>query len=198
MITKEELGKRIRRVRKERGLTLKQLEVTSGFSATHISEIERGKTSPTIGALIHIARALGKEASFFLEEEQLSEVAVVRREERPPLPVDEARVKGEYLTPGIPGGRLNAYMIHLEPNHRGEVIYSPHDGEEALYVLAGSLRYRVGDQVFQLHAGDTIHYPCVHPHGFETVGEEGARVLFTSTKRLRKNRSSSGATARLL
>ena len=50
MITKEDLGNRIRLVRKQRAYTLKDLERVSGFSATHISEIERGKTLPTIGA----------------------------------------------------------------------------------------------------------------------------------------------------
>ena len=63
MMTKEQLGTRIRSVRKERGLTLKELERVSGFSATHISEIERGKTSPTIGALVRISNALGKDTS---------------------------------------------------------------------------------------------------------------------------------------
>ena len=51
MLSKADLGSRLRDVRKTQSLTLKQLERTSGFSATHISEIERGKTSPTIGAI---------------------------------------------------------------------------------------------------------------------------------------------------
>ena len=51
------LGRRIRRIRQEKSLTLKQIEAKVGVSATHISEIERGKTSPTIGALEKIAAA---------------------------------------------------------------------------------------------------------------------------------------------
>ncbi len=104
MITKEDLGNRIRLVRKQRTFTLKDLERVSGFSATHISEIERGKTSPTIGALVKIAKALGKETSYFLEEEQLSEIAVVRRNERQALPEEMVKVHGEYLTPEYRAG----------------------------------------------------------------------------------------------
>jgi len=193
MLSKTDLGERIRAVRKQRRLTLKELESASGFSATHISEIERGKTSPTIGALVRIAQALGKEPSYFLEEEQLSEVALVRRDDRKALP-EEASVTGEYLTPGIPGGRLNAYLIRVEPGRSRDFTYSAHAGEEAAYVLAGSVEFLVGNESHQLAGGDAIHYPSDRPHGFRNSGTETAQILFVSTKRLRKNGSSSGNT----
>jgi len=50
MPTKEEVGQRVRLARFRRDMTLKEVANRSGMSATHISEIERGKTSPTIGA----------------------------------------------------------------------------------------------------------------------------------------------------
>ncbi|MCK4915882.1 MAG: helix-turn-helix transcriptional regulator, partial [Candidatus Eisenbacteria sp.] len=46
MPTKEEVGQRVRLARFRRDLTLKEVAIRSGMSATHISEIERGKTSP--------------------------------------------------------------------------------------------------------------------------------------------------------
>ncbi len=196
MISKQNLGSRIREVRKGRRLTLKELERISGFSATHISEIERGKTSPTIGALMRIAGALGKETSYFLEEEDLSEVAITRAGERQPLPEDEARVKGEYLTPGITGGRLNAYMLDLDPGDSREIEYDGHGGEEGVYVLAGRVRYRVGDREYTMSEGDALHYPADRPHGMQNVGEGPAKLLMVSTKRVRRGRSSNGATGR--
>ena len=197
MMTKEQLGTRIRLVRKERGLTLKELERISGFSATHISEIERGKTSPTIGALIRISHALGKDTSFFLEEEQLNEVAVVRRDERKALPEEVAKVRGEYLTPGIPGGRLNSYMIYLEPNDKRDILYSPHAGEEGLLLVSGEVEVKVGERVFEMRSGDTLHYPSDRVHGFRNLGEQEATMILVSTKRLREKDSSSGTTGRV-
>lgn len=198
MITKENLGTRIRAVRKDRGLTLKELERISGFSATHISEIERGKTSPTIGALVKIANALKKDASFFLEEEQLSEVAITRRDERPPLPEDVAKARGEYLTPGIPGGRLNAYMIYLNPGDEQDIQYPPHAGEEGVFVIEGQVEFSVGERRFLMNSGDAIHYPSDRIHGFRNVGTAVAHLLLVSTKRVRKGYSSSGTTGRVL
>ena len=40
----EELGRRIRKLRIERRMTLKQVELAASLSATHLSEIERGRT----------------------------------------------------------------------------------------------------------------------------------------------------------
>ena len=59
MLDKAELGSRIKKTREAKHLTLKSIEASAGISATHISEIERGKTSPTLGALLRIAGALG-------------------------------------------------------------------------------------------------------------------------------------------
>jgi transcriptional regulator with XRE-family HTH domain len=197
MITKEDLGNRIRLVRKQRAYTLKDLERVSGFSATHISEIERGKTSPTIGALVKIAKALGKETSYFLEEEQLSEIAVVRRNERQALPEEAVKVHGEYLTPGIPGGRLNAYLIYLDPGEIKDVSYPAHSGEEGIYVVSGLIEVMVGDRVFRLESGDSVHYPANSEHGFRNAGKDRAEMIFMSTKRVGKNSSSSGTTGRV-
>ena len=52
-----EVGRRIKQYRQKYNLTLKEIEARVNVSATHVSEIERGKTSPTIGALSRIAQA---------------------------------------------------------------------------------------------------------------------------------------------
>ena len=79
MITKEALGKRVRDVRTRGKMTLKIVEGRSGLSSTHISEIERGMTSPTIGALIRIAHALGKETiAEYVESRETLELLQLR------------------------------------------------------------------------------------------------------------------------
>lgn len=198
MISKEDLGARIRGVRKERGLTLKELEAASGFSATHISEIERGKTSPTVGALLRIARALEKDPSYFLEEEQLSEVAVTRQDRRPPLPEERTQARGEYLSPGIPGGRLNAYLLRLDPGEDGTVVYDAHPGEEAIYVLEGKVEVTLGDRQLTAGPGDTVHYAADRSHGFRNAGASPVQLLLISTRHVGRTRSTSGTTGRLV
>jgi transcriptional regulator with XRE-family HTH domain len=62
-----ELGRRVKHFRLQKGMTLKEIEAKVGVSATHVSEVERGKTSPTVGALCKIAAALGVNASYLID-----------------------------------------------------------------------------------------------------------------------------------
>src|SRR5258706_1603277 len=80
--TPAELGRRIKLLRISRGLTLKDLEERGGISATHVSEIERGKASPTVGALGRIARALDLRPATLVQPRMLPQVTVARPDER--------------------------------------------------------------------------------------------------------------------
>src|SRR5687768_16262021 len=104
---KGEIGRHLRAVRRERGLTLRQVAAAAHLSATHISEMERGHTTPTVGALLKVAQALGKEPHFFLETERLPEVSIVRAADSPRTQATAvAGVVAALLTHGIPGSRL--------------------------------------------------------------------------------------------
>ena len=87
MIDNTVIGERLRECRKRQRLTLKAIENLAGVSATHISEIERGKTSPTIGALSKIAHALGKDITFFVEDEPLADICNLKQEDMQALPL---------------------------------------------------------------------------------------------------------------
>lgn len=182
MISKVELGRRIREARLQKGMTLKQLDQLSGFSATHISEIERGKTSPTIGALVRVASALGKEPSYFIEEEALPEIAMTSRDQREPLP--HGFGPGDSLTPGIPGGRLRAYLFRLVPGDP-PLVLPRLDGEEGGYVTGGAVRAVVAGKSYELTEGDAIHYASDEPRNFQAAGDDPAEFILITTWKLK-------------
>src|SRR5437870_11388326 len=82
--TPAELGRRIRMLRISAGLTLKDLEKRGHISATHVSEIERGRASPTVGALARIASALGVRPVMLVEPLVLPQASVMHSAERAP------------------------------------------------------------------------------------------------------------------
>ena len=53
------VGRNVKRVRQERGLTQEQLAELSGFSQQYISGLERGRRNPTIVSIYELATALG-------------------------------------------------------------------------------------------------------------------------------------------
>ena len=179
----QELGQRIKRVRKARGMTLKDVEGSSKVSATHISEIERGKTSPTVGALSRIAGALGKDTSFFLESRNLEEVSRIRFEERERSPL--ATTSGYYqpLTQGIPGGHLQIYKIHLDSDSELFFSNSRSAGEVTVLCERGKLNFVSGGEEYRINEGDSLHFTEAKEHRLMNQGKEGADFVFVSTRR---------------
>ena len=81
------LAERVRRLRRDRGWTLKELAQLSGVSAGMLSEVERGTKNPTVRLAYDIARAFGCSISELLEGPSspglLEDPAGVRRSSHP-------------------------------------------------------------------------------------------------------------------
>lgn len=52
-------GARLRKLRRERGMTQEELAERSGYHPTHVANIERGRNLPSLEAVFRLARALG-------------------------------------------------------------------------------------------------------------------------------------------
>lgn len=153
------VGARIRALRIRHGLTLKDVEARSGFSATHVSEIERGRTSPTIPVLVGIADALGVDPNALLADHQRGTTVVGRRALSQDPPASGARRVP--LTESIAGGRLRpeivlvaAHDVAEVPLHGGELAGLVQDGKAELEASGETVRLGVGDG-FQL-AGEVV------------------------------------------
>ena len=53
------VGRNVKRIRQEKGLTQEQLAELSGFSQQYLSGLEQGRRNPTIVSLYELATALG-------------------------------------------------------------------------------------------------------------------------------------------
>ena len=184
-----DVGSRIKRVRGEQGLTLKALEALAGVSAAHLSEIERGTASPTLGSLSRIARALSKTPAFFLENDELGEWSRVGVKDRVREVVGKKGARRdaaalERLTTGIPGGSLQVRRVELPPASGYRAERHAHGGYEAIVVQSGRVRVGVGDASHELHAGDAIRFDASLSHGYANASDgEAAVLIWVATKR---------------
>ena len=183
MLDKAELGKRIKKVRESKHFTLKNIEAKAGISATHISEIERGKTSPTLGALMKISKALGKDAAYFIEEEELNDVSLVTLEDRVVEKLGGAGTM-ERLTTSIPGGKLQARLIKLDPGKMLDDHPHSHFGNEAALIMSGKVLFTVNGEKHEVSEGDSVYYSGQEEHSYENASnKEIASLLWVSTER---------------
>ncbi|MFQ5511036.1 MAG: helix-turn-helix domain-containing protein [Candidatus Krumholzibacteriia bacterium] len=184
MFDKAKLGRRIKKVRENKHLTLKNIEAAAGISATHISEIERGKTSPTLRALIRIAEAMGKDPAYFVESEDLGETSLITLENRIQESMPGVAGTLERLTSSIPGGRLQGCIVNLEAG--GDTPWQPatHDGNEAALVLAGRVVLAYGEDRHELAEGDSVFYGGLDPHSYANAAPAGtATIIWMCTER---------------
>jgi transcriptional regulator with XRE-family HTH domain len=183
MPTTEEVGKRQKEVRKKRGMTLKDVAQSSGMSPTHISEIERGKTSPTVGALRKISAALGKDTAFFVEDKPLPRVSVVKKEDRETVFLagsGDAFITARALTSGIPAGRVK--LVLVDENEGGSFLAHSHEGEEAIVMVTGQARVTVDDDEFIIEPGDCLHYSAKCEHNAVFTGKGRNKALWIKVR----------------
>jgi len=173
MPTKSELGKRVREERLRQSLTLKAVENLAGVSATHISQIERGITWPTVNALHKVATALKKNMSVFLEEVELPEVSKLAGTGNTMILSEHPKVVLRALSSGIPGARLKFYMLIAHPGNKDGkemMVTHSHEGDECGLVLSGRIEVKIGDEILTLKQGDSVHFNGHKPHGIRNVG----------------------------
>jgi len=182
-LTPRELGRRIKLLRVSRELTLKELEERGGLSATHISEIERGKASPTVGALGRIAHALGLPPATLLEPTVLPQVAITRANARPEGPVLWGRASFVPLVSPVQGGMMGTHLLTL-PIGREPALIHAHEGEEWCMSLTGVAEIRVDQETFVLREGDSIHFRAHRTHAYSNLASNPAVLLVASRPRL--------------
>ena len=178
MPTKAELGRRLRVARFDRNLTLKEVAARCGMSATHISEVERGKTSPTIGALQRISEALGEKTSYFVQEDDLPRVKLTRLADRRQYYGADAKgapLQLETLSSGIPGGCAQVFRQLLEPE---SILHlPPRIGEGVVLCVKGMVRISALGESHVLREGDTIQFRADEGCVSENIGDEESETI---------------------
>jgi transcriptional regulator with XRE-family HTH domain len=70
-ILNKEIGERLRKIRKEKALTQKELSKRVGIDYSYIGKIERGEQLPSIKMLIRLSEILSIPIGYFFQEESL-------------------------------------------------------------------------------------------------------------------------------
>ena len=171
------LGRRIRRIRQEKGLTLKQIEARVGVSATHISEIERGKTSPTIQALEKIAHALEVLPSHLIDLPPVTQPGILRASDRTTVTMNGGAIRLEPLTNRSVCSEMSVFEAVIDGNGQVGGV-DGHRGEEFCIVLDGFLEVVVDGVPYVLRKGDSIHFKATRPHQIRNLTHSPVRTLW--------------------
>jgi transcriptional regulator with XRE-family HTH domain len=157
----ESLGKRLKALRTEQGITLAQLGGMVGLSVSYLSQIERNKAQPSLATLSSVAETLGVELrSFFAHPAPVWKV--VRKGRGQEFADRSSKVAFELLSSGGIRGKFEPFRVACGPGM--EIDTCAHPGEEFVFILEGQLEVSVGEEAFTLKEGDSIHYQGSQAH----------------------------------
>jgi transcriptional regulator with XRE-family HTH domain len=156
-LKQQAVGTHVRRLRTERGLSLRALARQAEFSASFMSQVENGQVSPSISSMEKIAAALGVSmGEFFAAAAHGEGGLVVRAAERATLGSGWSSAEIEALSPMKASQRLEPVLITLEPGGRSGKHPYPHPREEFAFVIEGRVSLTLGPEVHALSAGDAV------------------------------------------
>ncbi|GGX71897.1 helix-turn-helix domain-containing protein [Saccharospirillum salsuginis] len=171
-------GSRIRELRRRAGMTLQALSDQAGISVGFLSQVERGKGTPSLGTLAQLAAALGVSIEYFISTPKATD-SITRSDERPRFAVADSSLQYERISTDLPGGQLTSLIIHIPVGYESEL--TSHPGEELILMLEGAVKQTLGDSTFTLHAGDSLHFMGDTPHQFANIGDVPVKMLWTGT-----------------
>jgi len=180
-----DIGARLRAVRKEKGWTLEALAAKSGLSTGFLSQVERDLTTLSIVSLSAICQALNVPIeSLFSSSRPIGEApsAVTRADQQLHIQIGGSPITYRYLSGQLPDSPIEELLIAEFPPHCDQQG-SSHEGQEFGYVLRGSLVLNVQDEQHELKTGDSYRVAASQSHGYRTSTTGGADVLMAVTQR---------------
>jgi transcriptional regulator with XRE-family HTH domain len=198
----EDVGPRLRAHREQRGLSLRELARRLGVSPSAISQIETGKSRPSVSTLYAIVSELGMSLDELFGAAKATQPTVARSAAPPAVSrrkprgrpaaerhvqrVDsratidlESGVRWERLTPGPDHDTDFLFVTYDVGGSSSEGNRSiRHSGHEYGLVLSGTLEVTVGFDHYVLGPGDSISFDSTVPHRLTNLGEEPVRGVW--------------------
>jgi transcriptional regulator with XRE-family HTH domain len=185
------IGEELRRVRLSRKMSLRNVASAVGVSASLLSQVETGKTQPSVSTLYALVNFLGVSLDGLMKgiveptdqkPEQAAEFSrpgVVQRRSENLLIEMENGVVWERLSDG---GRDDAdpLMVTYEPGSSSSVEgkMMRHDAIEYGLIIEGTLTLRIEDEVYEIYPGDSFCFDANRVHMFENNSAKAARGIW--------------------
>lgn len=171
------LGKRLKALRLDKRMTLKQVAEKTDLSISFLSQVERSQCSITLTSLQKVAEALGVGPGYFFPSDEVQKASITRRGSRKELQFNHSSFIYTSLCGNLPNPVFEPILATLLPGEKKAAPYS-HKGQEFGYVLEGSLTIILDQEEHELQPGDSIHIDSTSPHNWFNRTDEPVKVLW--------------------
>jgi len=189
-----QFGQRLKKLRRNAGLTLQEVADRARLGVSTISKIENARSSPTYDVLLRLARGLEIDLSVLIEEPGSANLTAVRGRMCVSRHGEGTKLEvGPYvyepMATGLLHKKIDPTLVRIKARkvEDFEALVS-HPGEELVYVVSGEVELHSSLYApVRLKAGDSVYYDAHMGHAYISVSKEDAFILNIATGGTRPN-----------
>lgn len=178
------ISTRLKKKRQQAGISIRELARRTGLTASFISQVENQKANVSLDSLRRISDALGVQILYFLSDfasangvelRAVSEASItsggmeeaqnlmdrttplIKSHIRARLFLPDAGITYELLTSRL-DHKMEAFLGRMKPGTGNVGNKLSIATEEFIFVMSGALKVGIGDQIYQVEAGDSIYF----------------------------------------
>ncbi|MGL1904175.1 MAG: XRE family transcriptional regulator [Fibrobacterales bacterium] len=180
---KYNFGDKIRKVRQEKKLTMKELARMVSISESMVSQIERNLVSPAIDTLLTLADVLDVDFEYLFGEFRNKKKAhVVRADARHQMLKNGVRYEQlSNIGDSDLSFDIGSYYIEIEVGSSRGARDHGHVGNELGVIVEGRARFEYGTEIYELGKGDSISFSASVPHVLMNDGDETLKAIWVVT-----------------
>lgn len=184
------VGKRIRGLRHDASMTLRELAERTGLSQPYLSQLEKGIAAPSIVTLYSLSEVFGVPPGDFLEDRHVEQAVdgefaiwVTDPDDRQRIDVSGGMFEpAENLIPGGVGAGFEAYIHTFRPGDEDREWFE-HPGQDFIYVLDGEIELQIrGRDGVRLRRGQSVLHSGEVSHRCRALGADAARIILVSRR----------------
>jgi len=175
----QRIGGRVRRLREEAGLTLKDLAEAAGVSSPFLSRLENGLSLASIPTLQGVADALHVDIESLFQKADhrpyaISRAGTRRVAHRIKDSEDRPQYEMELLAEGMDSPLMEPALVTILSR---KVSPTTHGGQEFCFVVEGRVEMVLGSERWVLEPGDAAYWDGRLPHGAASLDKTPAKTL---------------------
>jgi transcriptional regulator with XRE-family HTH domain len=173
------IGEKIKELRLEKKLTINDISQRTSLTKSLISQIENGKSLPSLKSLLAITKALETTVGYLFSADTDTGDIVVKASNRKMISTKNG-VTLFLLTPDLRNRKVEFLSVIYEKGSSSGLLHT-HSGEEYGIVLKGKLNVAIKDESYILEEGDSIVINSEIPHQITNVHSGKTEVIWANT-----------------
>jgi len=153
------LGERIKQLRQNNNLSVRQLAKEVGVTASFIYQLEQNKVSPSFSTLKSIAGVLKTNLAMLVEEELPEEWVIVRKDKRMKIKMEDPGLNLEIFSfLGTRNKKMQPLLFEVEPGTTSTMTSFKGEHEDFVYIMQGLVEITTGNAKYKMGEGDAAYF----------------------------------------